>query len=347
MENTILKCIINSYEDGFKAVENTKDFQELQNNNYDLPVSNVILETLSDSLSRLLTHKVSREAYQRYLVRTKLIDVVRDWYTAPKNLKLFSSLKYQENALLLVKNLLKKFCNNQFLSKCTNVDMLVQLTNTCLTGMHTDQFYKDYIEILLFRISQLDTTNESCELLCQCVDMTNKNQDFSLKLTIMEQIYRSQRFKLVEVPIINDFILQPNKPIKIDKIESPHTLEELLQLTVESPILFQLLLSVLKEFFIYFDYMSSFQDFVQDILKRINLHCERKDKSIIGLYPRNLQGCVFLLGIDPDHQTLSSKSYTLDTLQKIFSTDKDDALILLSHFPMWLNEFSSYSLQSP
>lgn len=72
MAEKILKAILYSCESANKNLENSKEYNKLLEENKFLP-SNDILNALCLSLTKLLTYKVSKEAYQRYTVRLHVI----------------------------------------------------------------------------------------------------------------------------------------------------------------------------------------------------------------------------------------------------------------------------------
>ena len=85
------------------------------------------------------------------------------------------------------------------------------------------------------------------------------------------------------------------------------------------------------------NYDEKTKDFIQQILNKIEVQCNKCDKDILDLYPPTIQFCVILLRINPNHHLAKSKKYTLDSVRNIFITNHNYALILLSHFPEWFD----------
>lgn len=73
MDERILIAILNSCESVTKNLENSKDYEKLLKEDKFLPTSTDIFNALCSSLTKLLSYKVSKEAYQRYTVRLHVI----------------------------------------------------------------------------------------------------------------------------------------------------------------------------------------------------------------------------------------------------------------------------------
>lgn len=71
MDKDILKAILNSYEDTEKVTQ-SEDYENISRETLLCPQSD-IFKTLCASLSSLLYHKISKEAYQRYSIRMLII----------------------------------------------------------------------------------------------------------------------------------------------------------------------------------------------------------------------------------------------------------------------------------
>lgn len=72
MDERILRTILYSCESVTKDLENSSEYKKLLEKDKFLP-SNDIFNGLCLSLTKLLSYKVSKEAYQRYTVRLRVI----------------------------------------------------------------------------------------------------------------------------------------------------------------------------------------------------------------------------------------------------------------------------------
>ena len=344
MDSTILKAILRSCESATKDLAKSEDYQKLDREQKFLPTSSNIFNSLSSSLTNLLSYKVSREAYQRYTVRLHVINVLRDWCRvteAFKDLRVFTD---QRQTLTFVGNLLEKYLTNDVLDGCESSDDLLPLTSALMCLASTNPRYKCHVERLLSKLSQLESCEDTERILCYAV---RKNSNLNLELCTIEDIYGSQRCKLIEQPLLNRFAslcTDLNKESDVDQAESVNLLDQLFELVSKSPRIFLLVSAFLKELFVQLDHSAEVVDFTQSCLKRIKGCCETQSRDILDLYPRSLQSTVILLQIDPTFHTVDSKSATLRTLRTVHSEGNGTAVTLLLHFPQWLKLFGELLL---
>ncbi|XP_033352376.1 uncharacterized protein LOC117234901 [Bombus vosnesenskii] len=338
MAEKILKAILYSCESANKNLENSKEYKKLLEENKFLP-SNDILNALCLSLTKLLTYKVSKEAYQRYTVRLHVIEVLREWCKINDNLQNFEVLRDEKQSLTLLKSLLKKYLTDDTLDSCDSSDNLLSLISALICLASTDSYYKCYVEKSILKLAELETCDESEYLLCYAVQ---ENSNLDLKLSTIETIYKSQKCKLIEKPLLNNFIsscIDLNKDDNIDDLENINLIDQLFRFATKSSCIFLLICAFLKELLVQLDHAPTVVNFIQSILKSIKKHCEKQNKDIVDLYPRNMQSLVILLQIEPTHHTDDSKNGTLRMLKDIYMEDEDTVITLLSHYPLWLTLF--------
>ncbi|XP_076230923.1 uncharacterized protein LOC143177047 [Calliopsis andreniformis] len=344
MDERILKAILCSSDSVKKDLEKSDDFQKLIQEEKFLPTSTNIFNALSLSLTNLLSYKVSKEIYQRYTVRLHVINVLRDWCRITdvfKNLRTFIDGK---QTLTFANNLLEKYLTNDILDVCNSSDELLPLTSALICLASTNSSYKCHVERLLLKLSELESCKESERLLCYSVQ---KNSNLNLELSTVENIYDSQRCKLIEEPLLSYFMsihTDINKENDIDNSEIVNLTNQLFEFASKSRHIFLLTCAFLKELLVQLDYSPTVLHFIQSILKQIKEYCESQNRDILDLYPINLQSIVILLRIEPTYHTDDSKSATLRALQNIHSEDKDTIVVLLSHFPEWLKLFGEVLL---
>ncbi|KOX78542.1 hypothetical protein WN51_10350 [Melipona quadrifasciata] len=316
MDERILRAILCSCESVTKDLENSREYKKLLKKDKFLP-SNDIFNGLCLSLTKLLSYKVSKEAYQRYTVRLRVIDVLREWCRINDDFQNFKILRNEKQSLSLLKYLLKKYLTDDVLSSCDSSDSLLSLISALMCLASTDSYYKCYIEKLLLKLTKLETSDDNEYVLCYAVQ---KSFDLELKLSTIEIIYESQKCKLIEQPLLKQLFKFINK--------SPH--------------IFLLVCAFLKELLVQLDHAPAVMNFIQLTLERIKECCKNENKDIVDLYPRNLQSLVILLRIEPIYHIDNSKNGTLKILENIYMKDQDTAITLLSHYPQWLKLFGQH-----
>lgn len=231
-------------------------------------------------------------------------------------------------------NLLNKHLTDDLLCNCYSDNALVSLTTAVMHLLTDNPVFMNHVDRLLVRLSQLKTNDKIERLLHNAL-----NSDLHLKITTKEEIYHSQRSSLIEKPLLDSFMRTfPNANEKncTEKQCDEETLNRLLILSTESARVFQLTFSFLKELLVQLQYAPAVIDFIDLVLKRVTTYCENQNKDTLDLYPRRLRFCVILLKIRPEHHTAQTRKHTLQTIKQIFIENQDAALILMSHFPMWL-----------
>ncbi|XP_017790548.1 PREDICTED: uncharacterized protein LOC108572778 [Habropoda laboriosa] len=346
MDERILKSILCSCESVTKDLENSKDYKKLLEEDKFLPTSNDILNALCTSLTNLLSYKVSKEAYQRYTVRLHVINVLRDWCRINDALQDFEVLRDEKHTSTLLKTLLEKYLTDDILDSCDSTDSLLSLTSALMCLAPTNSYCKSYVEKVLLKLVELGPCDQSKYLLCYAVQ---RNSNLNLEISTIEKIYQSQKCKLIEQPLLDDFISSCsnlNKDNDVNNSESINLINQLFEFVSKSSHIFLLVCGFLKELQVELDHAPTVIKFIQSTLKRIKEYCENQGKDILDLYPRNLQSLVILLRIEPMYHTDDSKSATLKMLKHIYTEEKDTAITLLSHFSQWLNLFGVQFLNS-
>ncbi|CAL7938728.1 unnamed protein product [Xylocopa violacea] len=340
MDERILKILISSCESASKDIENSKDYKMLLEEDKFLPTSNDIFNVLCTSLTKLLTYKVSKEAYQRYTVRFNVINVIREFCRINDAFENFKVLRDQEHTSIFLNNLLQKYLTDDILDCCDTSDNLSSLTSALMCLTSTNSYYKVYLEKVLVKLAELESSDESEYLLCSAIQ---KNSKLNLDLATIENIYHSQKCKLIEEPLLNDFMsscTSLNKDDSTDNSKGFNLINQLFEFTSRSSYIFLLVCAFLKELMMELDHAPTVMNFIQSTLKRIKEYCKNQGKDMIDLYPRNLQSLVILLGIEPIYHTNDSKSSTLKLLKTIYDEDDENiAIMLLSHYPQWLKLF--------
>ncbi|CAK9811414.1 hypothetical protein ANTPLA_LOCUS7019 [Anthophora plagiata] len=344
MDERILKSILCSCERATKDLENSKDYKTLLEEDKFLPTSNDILNAVCTSLTNLLSHKVSKEVYQRYAVRLHVINVLRDWCRINETLQDFKVLRDGKHTSTLLKNLLEKYLTDDVLDSCESTDSLLSLTGALMCLASTDPCYKSHTEKMLLKLVELEPCDQSEHLLCNAVQ---RNSNLNLEISIIEKIYESQKCKLIEQPLLNDFMSSCTDLNKdVNNPESIDLIDQLFEYIGKSPRIFLLVCGFLKELQVQLDHAPTVIKFIQSTLKRIKEYCENRGEDILDLYPRNLHSLVILLRIEPTYHTDDSKSATLRMLKDIYTEEKDTAITLLSHFSQWLKLFGEQLLNS-
>ncbi|KAL0133353.1 hypothetical protein PUN28_000834 [Cardiocondyla obscurior] len=337
MDAEVLREIIKSYSDA-NIVQSNK-YLDVSKETLLCIQSDAILHTLCTSLSNLLCYKTSKEAYQRYSIRLLIIDLLRKWCQTTSGFKHLKALTVKENNLKLVTILLRKYFTDDALNKCDSEDTLLRLALSTMYLSVKNTTFINYTDRLLVRILHLETNNCTKNLIHNALC-----SNLHLRLSTKEEIYTSQRIKLIEEPLLNNFVctfpnLKSENPVDDRNNEM---LNKLLELSAKSARIFQLMFNFLKELLIQLQYAPVVLDFTSTMLKRISLCCENYNKDILDLYPRKLRFCILLLRITPKYHTAETLNYTLQIVKEIHNENKGVSLILMSHFLEWFECFATY-----
>lgn len=235
--------------------------------------------------------------------------------------------------------LVDKYLDDDILNECYSHDALISLTIAMMNLSVENLLLMPYVDKLLLKISQLEVNDKIKNLLHNAL---YSNIYFHLQLSTKEKIYISQKFKLIEEPLLNSFICTLSKENCTDNEKNKEErLNQLLEFSTESADVFQLIFTFLKELLVQLQYAPAILHFIDTTLKRISLFCENRNRNLLDLYPRKLHSYIILLRIKPEHHTVQTRNYTLNILTQIFSESKGTLLILMSHFSEWLEYFAN------
>ncbi|XP_015524214.1 uncharacterized protein LOC107227546 isoform X1 [Neodiprion lecontei] len=312
-----------------------------------------VTSALAASLTTLLCRRISPAAHQRYLVRTNLIEQLRDWSRINSRYEQMHSFTDGERTTKFAINLVEKYLTEDFIAKQASVSVLVKIGFVLIDMKLNIPIFDFKLDSIINRILYLDETDDSNRFLDT---LTEKYDSLSLALSTIENIYVCRSTKLIEIPIVDLFmlfnanhsegsldsdIIEKHMNPSIKHCSDDVNCNQLLKYSSKSPRIFQLLSSVMKEMFAYTNCSEMCVNFIQYILNHISKLCDEKKQKILDLYPRNLQCVVILVRIEPNLHTNNSKEYVIQMLKRIYSLNKEELLILLSHFPVWLKEVSN------
>lgn len=267
-------------------------------------------------------------------------DILRKWCRTTNHFEHLQVFTSKENSLRFASIILDKYLTDDVLSESYSEDALISLTTAVVHLSIDNPSLTHHLDRLLVQLSQLETNEKINKFLQNAILSSN----LQLKLSTREQMYVSQKFQLIEKPLLNSFVLtfsDPEKETSVNDQSNDAMLNRLLEFSAESPCVFQLMFSFLKELLVQLHYAPRVLDFISSMLKRISACCENHGRNVLDLYPRRLHSCVILLRINPKHHTTQTRDYTLQTMKQIFTENKDVLLIVMSHFPEWLAYFAS------
>lgn len=153
---------------------------------------------------------------------------------------------------------------------------------------------------------------------------------------LLERTYYCQREFLIE----NVLIDACNSCTEDSFVQSNYLPETLLNVVVESPLIFRHFSCCLNEILLTMDFSYAASDFVQIALHNVENHARKKGRLMLSLYPKNLQFVVGLLTLSPEQHSCDARRMTLNNLKDVYFKSEEDVTILLSHFPSWLEAFS-------
>jgi len=271
-----------------------------------------------------------------------LQDILRKWCRITNTFEHLQIFTSKENGLKFVSILLDKYLTDDILNEYCSEDALISLASAIMHISIENPSFMHHLNRLILKLAQLEA-NDKIDKFLQNILSSN----FQLELSTKEQIYISQKLRLIEEPLFNSFMLMSDysdlkKEDSINEQNNEAMLNQLLQLSAESACIFQLMFNFLKELLVQLQYAPLVLDFINLMLKRVFVYRKNQDKDILDLYPRKLRSCIILLMIKPKHHTMQTRDYTLQTMKQIFNENKDVLLILMSHFSEWLEYFANY-----
>lgn len=207
---------------------------------------------------------------------------------------------------------------------------LIQLSKIVLHLISRDEEFKIHLNRILVSISKCQET-ESAEFLTSVLKSARNHLD---KKTV-KIIYTNQVTHLIEKPVMDDFVRYVEKLPAIDgfQFESCGTIfQDMLQISN----VFRLVSVILKEVFVKLNYAKFVIDFTKLFLNEVRKKCD--EKKYLRLYPNKLQPCVILMKIEPKLHSKKSKQLLFDIISDVSLNNNDDLLILVMHFPAWLEE---------
>lgn len=261
---------------------------------------------------------------------------MRKWCRTTSSFEHLAIFRSKENSLRFVNILLDKHLTDDILNECCSEDALISLTTAVMYLSFENPSFMHHMDRLLIRLSQLETNDKIERLLHNAL-----YSSLHLKLSTKEEIYTAQKFKLIEKPLLDSFV-RTFPDSKKENQNNEKALNQLLEFSVGSMCVFQLIFNFLKELLVQLHYAPAVLHFIDLILKRISICCKNQDKDILDLYPRKLRSCIILLRIKSEHHTVQTRKYTLQTMKQIYDENKDVLLIIMSHFPEWLECFANY-----
>ncbi|KAJ8686495.1 hypothetical protein QAD02_022289 [Eretmocerus hayati] len=292
------------------------------------------IDKLSKTFTRLLSYKVSQEVPQRYSVRLHIIDTLRNWSCINGDLGDLPIFYDSAQSCEFLTRLVKKYVTDATLDDCNDMNELLNAANVLQNLVVKDQSLLKCFSKVIEKITSLDQSEKSEKFLTQIIE---RSDELKLDQTVVETIYKSQKSLFIEKPLIQCFsVYCRTKRVELDKMNS------LFEKIIDSPFLFQLVSLQLKDMFIETQYAQETRDFIANVLRFIEIHCEKYNKDTLDLYPLGLQYCVLLLRISPSLHTDMSKSQATQSLKEIFLKNHTNALILVSHFSEWLSEYLDF-----
>ncbi|XP_012250850.2 uncharacterized protein LOC105683086 [Athalia rosae] len=351
MDFEIVKCILQNGGADISNIDLENCASEIRDDKLESR-NPALISALAKSFTTSLQYRVSPAAHQRYLVRTNLIEQLRDWSRITSRYAGLHTFTDGEKTAEFTMHLVKRYLTEEFLVKQTTVNVLIKL-GFALIDIKLKYPTFDYkLDKIINKILQLSKTPDSNKFLDIIID---KYKDLSLEWVSIENIYIHKAEELIEIPIVNLFIIfHENRVTEKPDLKSIqsyidpsaenclHPTEKLLQYSSKSPRIFQLLSSVLREILSYTNCSMIVLDYIQFILEHISTLCQQQNKHILDLYPRKLQYIIILLRIEPELHTDRTRDYLLQTVTSTYHSNRTEIAILLSHFPKWIKKITDH-----
>ncbi|XP_015118861.1 uncharacterized protein LOC107042355 [Diachasma alloeum] len=338
MDQKILQKIFESCTSVMKELEKKKKIEKVVDS---FPVlDQTSVSALASSLSKLLSYKVSPDAYQRYSARIQIIELMRDWIQPPLGLSTYPTFHQGENMAEFILILIKKYLNRDTLLNQNNTPKnLVKLGKLLFNLSKQNAVYVRHFKMFLEKI-------ESSELSCNETydfvnDVLNSRDELELEPSLVDKLHAINAKQFIETPLIDNFIMNFETLKTKGQLSTSDEFERMITLISSSPRLFQLASGILKQVFVHCDLPLLVIDYIQFVLRNVLSHRNSKNMTL-DLYPTHLQSYVALLRIDSKYHTESSKKYILKSLSDMYLKNTEQVLILMLHYPNWLEELSNY-----
>lgn len=163
-----------------------------------------------------------------------------------------------------------------------------------------------------------------------------------LDFSLFEKLYIFNVDKFIEEPLIDFFILNLNNIIEKKKLTESPEFKNLLNFISKSSKIFSIVSSILCRIFLHLDHSIAVILFTQYVLTKLKIILGEGEVNLIDLYPIKLRSCVILMRIESSYHTENSKSCLLQMLKNIYDENSTEGLMLLLHYPNWLDDFNLY-----
>ncbi|XP_011311080.1 uncharacterized protein [Fopius arisanus] len=296
------------------------------------------ISALASSLSKLLSYKVSPDAYQRYSARIQIIEVMRDWIQPPLGLHAHPTFSQGENMAEFILTLINKYMNREILHrKNHSPKSLIKLGKLLLNLSKQKPTYIPHFKSFLERADPLQLVCDETEDFVN--DSLNNRDKLALECCLVDKLHIINAKESIEKPLVDNFLENFEGLRAREELSTSENFMKMINLISSSSKLFQLASSILKELFVHCDLPLLMIDYIQFVLKHVLSNIKNMN---LDLYPTHLQSYVALLRIDSKYHTESSKRYTLDSLSNMYLKNTDQVLILMLHYPNWFEELSNY-----
>lgn len=274
-----------------------------------------------------------------------LQEIIREWSRVSSDFQNLYGFTSGENTLIFLNRILDKYLTEDVLDNCDTEEYLVQFASALIYMTAQQPCYIQYVEKLLLRLSREELSPDGERLLLYAL---NPKTNLKFALPVVEQLYVLQKCKLVEQPLLNQF---QSITGELSNIDLSHSINEdlvdhLLELAILSSKIFYLICLFLKDFFVQLEYAPAALNFIDKTLKDIRIRAEGHGKDIVDLYPKCLHSIIILLQIQPSYHSKKSRESVLSMLKEVLEENVDHALILISHFPLWLKALEDYIAES-
>ncbi|XP_057340840.1 uncharacterized protein LOC130677929 [Microplitis mediator] len=320
-----------------KFIETIKNNEELDELIEKVPaVDSRTVTALSNSLADAFSYKISPEAHLKYSVRLQLIEILREWINPPLGLSNHRTFCQSEKIQELCKTVINKYLlKKKVCDENVSADQLIILIRALINVRSINPVYGAYLKLVVDEITELEVS-ANYRLVKFILD---NEKEIELEASVVDKFYICQSEKIIEEPIIDCFISNINCQ---GSYSTTDKFDKLINKTAFSQKIFIIVSNLLGNLFIRLEFSPLVLSFIEYILSKIIAIRDNEENNLLSLYPVDLQSYVVLLRIDPCHCSVNSKKYLLQCLKNIYTEDKDKVLVLITHFPKWLNELSLF-----
>jgi hypothetical protein len=110
-------------------------------------------------------------------------------------------------------------------------------------------------------------------------------------------------------------------------------IDELSEICIKSPLVFQMCSSIFNELLIKLNFTNNFFKFITNFVNSVCSQCENNNIDVIDLYPIKCRNILILRAIKNKNSTIVTKKYLNKEFKQFILSHPKESMCLLIHFP--------------